>query len=332
MAAAAEVDSFFRHEPLWDELLGNLQSSGVAVLDNVSEDLADIHRHGFQVANDALNHIQCVRAKRDVDVTSCVPWIHPGADSAHATGYHPSNDLMSGMSRYNTNREGFVFSDNSLFDVEGISDFQPAMKLFFNSLHAIANCVLQSMDRHLNLPTGWLQDNLGPTNEHSQWHIKRYVAHRNETTDTTVLLPVHTDPSLFSIVVHNRPGKNHGAMGLEYQHKGAWIPVPWHGHQVATIFVGSVWSYLTGGKWPAAMHRVIQVKDRKYEQFFLGPNAQTQRMAATLFVRPRRTALLCVPPSPHLAGVLLKRQISFETWSAKVARNYEKKKNADASK
>jgi isopenicillin N synthase-like dioxygenase len=324
-------NSIFNRKSLWDEIVTDLQSSGVAIIEYLPFKVADIHRRGFAVARHALDHV-----RREGNIR-CVPWIDPGADSAHVTGYHPANDPKSGMSRYNAYREGFVFSDGNVFNVEGVPDFQPTAKAMFDSLHAIASCVLQAIDRKLELPSGWLQENLGPTCDHSQWHIKRYVVEESVATshaattvdDASVLLPMHTDPSLISVIVHDKLGKKSGAMGLEYHDRNhGWIPVGSHGHQVATIFVGSVLSYLTGGMWPSAKHRVVQVDETDNYDETLGQRLKL-RMAATLFVRPQTTAMLCVPPSPHLAHVSLKKQINFETWNARVARNYERKKKVD---
>jgi hypothetical protein len=50
-----------------------------------------------------------------------------------------------------------------------------------------------------------------------------------------------------------------------------------------------------------------------------------------LFVRPAGTALLQIPPSPKLEGISLKRQITFDTWNARVARNYQKDKQKNCA-
>jgi hypothetical protein len=205
-----------------------------------------------------------------------------------------------------------------------------------------------------------------------------------EEEEVQILLPMHTDPSLISVVIHDAPGgSNHdcgaGAMGLQYFDTKAkrWMEPDGHGHGVATILVGSVLSHLTGGVWPAARHRVVAAGRRPAGgrtaaepvdqgsmfrgESCCGPSGidddgvlpcsttgrpalrppERRRMAATLFVRPRRTAMLRVPlPSPVLLlkmkngadenGEVTARRakpdMTFENWVQRVAKNYERKK------
>eukprot|EP00957_Ditylum_brightwellii_P097124 7396824-Ditylum_brightwellii.AAC.1 len=74
----------------------------------------------------------------------------------------------------------------------------------------------------------WFQGKLGPTCTSSQWHVKQYVSppppplpplstqnginninsdddNNDNDKDKNVLLPIHTDPSLISIVIHDKP-------------------------------------------------------------------------------------------------------------------------------
>jgi len=178
-----------------------------------------------------------------------------------------------------------------------------------------------------------------------------------------IILPMHTDPSLISVVIHDNDrgrttkddddGGGGGALGLQYYHpkKRKWIEPDEHGHDVATIFVGSVLAYLTSGRFPGSKHRVIEIKDKQQQHL-------KQRMAATLFLRPQPSALLQVPlPSPWLLRQIeqeqeeksstnndrenssnssihvnktkkklssLKPPITFDAWLKRVARNYEK--------
>jgi isopenicillin N synthase-like dioxygenase len=83
------------------------------------------------------------------------------------------------------------------------------------------------------------------------------------------------------------------------------------GHLSATIFVGSVLSYMTGGTTRAAKHRVMYSSKENHGK----------RMASTLFVHPRGTARLVVPPSPRFEDVVLKKQTTFDAWSSRVSRN-----------
>lgn len=159
---------------------------------------------------------------------------------------------------------------------------------------------------------GWFQRNLGPTATASQWHMKRFVERtavkevpgpvETHPNDVGVLLPMHTDPSLISVVIHDNSGQQQdtdaysdydndgdgncngrdssntttskpnnefcGARGLQYYHppEKKWKEVEAHGHAVATIFVGSVLAYLTCGKYPAAKHRVIEDENSRERQ------------------------------------------------------------------
>lgn len=137
---------------------------------------------------------------------------------------------------------------------------------------------------------------------------------------------MHTDPSLISVVIHDSDDENDkneynttpsnersGALGLQYYHprEKQWMEPEAHGHSVATIFVGSVFAYLTAGHFPAAKHRVVEKIDcnrqhnrrprKQQEQQQSEFQLRKQRMAATLFVRPQPSALLQTPlPSPWL--------------------------------
>ena len=297
---ADALDSIAMH--VWDRVVLDLERQGGMAVLELPLKVARTHARAFQVAKSSLDspgHGGCET-------------IPPNADSAHVTGYH----APEGMSRYNTYREGFVFSDGNLDCNDAI--MASAMSDMFASLHGISQHVLSALERRWKLPQDWFETQLGPTENHSQWHVKRYVVPPHFEQD--VLLPSHTDPSLISVVVHDQPDKQKGAMGLQYQScsSGEWIEVPASGHAVATIFVGSVLSYITGGTAVAAKHRVL------VDQTDAG---ELQRMAATLFVRPRGTAVLQVPPSLQFAHVALKKQTDFGTWSARVSRNYMKGAN-----
>jgi isopenicillin N synthase-like dioxygenase len=239
------------------------------------------------------------------------------------------------------------------------------MESLFASMHdAIAVNVLRAVARNLGCQDkDWFQTNLGPTDGSSQWHVKRYVCptatdseknqnsecdDKGDVEEEIEWLPVHTDPSLISIVLHDVPGKREGAMGLQYQVpdpsisyendsnpkslKNIWVDVPWHGHAVATVFVGSVLSYITGNLYPGAKHRVVYRPSTT-----LNVDESEQRVAATLFVRPRGDCKLLVPPSPLFlteegdSSVRI-RNTTFDAWLERVSRNYMKgrKKNDKA--
>ena len=349
----------------WDGVANSLRTnSGVATIDFLPPDICSMHAACFETARRGLD---VAKRNRGDDTTSAViRKIGPNDDSAHATGYHCAGSDGSSMSRYNSYREGFVFSDGNIFDVDlGENDnerrqgqiiFQSDMETFFASMHdAIAVNVLRAIARNLGCQDeNWFQTKLGPTDESSQWHVKRYVCPTatdgenecSECNDNRDIeeeiewLPVHTDPSLISIVLHDVPGKREGAMGLQYQvpdpssssendsnpksKKKIWVDVPWHGHAVATVFVGSVLSYITGNLYPGAKHRVVYRPSKSIEE--------SERVAATLFVRPRGDCKLLVPPSPLFltaegdSSVRI-RNTTFDAWLARVSRNYMKGRN-----
>jgi isopenicillin N synthase-like dioxygenase len=297
----------------------DLERQGGYALVSLTERQQEVVSASFQSGNRAL---ESVRASFSVPC-KCIA---ASEDSAHATGYHPAASSNS-MSRYNAYREGFVFSDGATFGFPGDlnQDFEPAMKELQVCLHGIANQALAAIEHNLNLPEGWFQRTFHPQEDHSQWHLKRYVIDtprnaKNRDVQESVLLPQHTDPSLLSVVVLDQPGMQTNAMGLQlYQNipgldQRGWTELPFSGHAVAIIFVGSVLSYITGGKCQSAKHRVIHV------------DGVNERMAATFFLRPKGSAVLVVPPSRALEGVVLKRQFTFDAWSARVSRNYMKKK------
>ena len=293
-----------------DDLLTN---AGMAIVD-LSESSALVHESSLQVARTAFDSV------RDDD-DSQVRRIQPNDDSAHVTGFHPAS-ITEGMSRYNANRRGFVFSDGEMLRLENIPDFEEKMTKLHDSLQQIAQAVLTQMELHWELPTGWFQHNFGPTRDHSQWHVKDYVTPLAHDEDEW--LPMHTDPSLISILVHDAPGKQNGAMGLEFQAppcsdgEREWLEVPHHGHAVATVLVGSVLSYITGGLVSSCKHRV-RIPKSQVER-------PRRRTVATLFLRPRGNARLVVPPSPLFQNVILRRALSFNDWSARVSKNYMKKR------
>jgi len=290
------------------QVVEDLETQGGMAIVDLSEGIATLHKKNFETARRGFLSADTGGARR----------IQTDEDSAHVTGYHPASST-DGLSRYNTYRKGFIFSDGNMMEVDGVPDFNPDMSTLFTSLHSIALSVLKQMEIRWNLPQDWFQKDLGPTATSSQWHVKQYVPPENEEEEKW--LPLHTDPSLISIVIHDALGKKEGAMGLQYQapsekSEREWVDVPFHGHRVATVFVGSVLSYITGGRINSARHRVVVPSN----------GTENSRVVATLFVRPKGSASLLVPPSPLFKDVVLRKNNTFDMWSARVSRNYTKKK------
>lgn len=332
------------------------------------------HEECFQTARNSFDFaFETVREAQSVDNLP-FPIIGPETDSAYATGYHSagmdtqqdnSHIPTASMSRYNAYREGFIFSNGDMFNVEvnsptilnhtGVhSSFDESMSTLFHSMHDDIACpILVAIAKYLNLPDiHWFQATLGPTILHSQWHLKRFVhpvplpESYNELNkgEPVEWLPSHTDPSLISIVIHDSPDIVNGGLGLQYLHIPkttlldntsttpvktikVWKEIPRHGHGIATILVGSILSYITGHIFPSAKHRVIYSDDMSYTDH--------RRIAATLFVRPRGDALLVPPPSHRIVGLCnRKEQVIFSHWLKRVSRNYmnstkkNEKKNA----
>jgi isopenicillin N synthase-like dioxygenase len=308
---------------LWDQVVVDLlNQSGIAwvVLPTTSQ----IPQAAFGAAR---------RALASIDGESAVtPLIQPNSDSAHVTGYHPS---AGSLSRYNRHRRGFVWSDEAAsglkadaISIQDCPEFAPQMNALVILLHDIADRVLGALERHWSLPTGYFLQQFGlESRTSSQWHVKEFtksgetmgggdlVHPSSKRSDDYILLPVHTDPSLISIVMHDSPANvASGAQGLQYHHHGTWQPVPRGGPGVAVVLVGSVLDHVTGGALMAAKHRVVA-----HEQL------STTRLAATLFVRPAPHSVLSstlIPGAQQRPPT--KRTKTFAEWNARVARNYQK--------
>jgi len=210
--------------------------------------------------------------------------------------------------------------------------------------------------RRLELPDQYFDKEFGPTKNASQWHMKRYVldddsdeqnhnlddgnekkytlddgGERGQENIADVVLPVHTDPSLISVVIVDQVGSNEGGMGLEVYHPleqnnegGMYKEISHSGHDVAIIFVGSVLNYLTKGQiFSAAKHRVVNWIPSNNDS----SKDYKDRMAATLFVRPNGDSIMKTPPSPYLqSNESKKKPPTFSVWNQRVAKNYMKKK------
>jgi isopenicillin N synthase-like dioxygenase len=323
---------------VWDQVAKDLRTTGVATVD-LSQTAEDLHGRSFATARIALDAVQ--------ESPDCIVWIPVDADSAHATGFHSAGGANS-LSRYNAHREGFVVSDNDTLEMETVPAFRHSMTDLSKSLHTIANHTLEAIERQLDIHPGWFQENLGPTITSSQFHVKRYVVpvefdddhdepaasstsgdDKEHSSEPRILLPMHTDPSLISVVLHDAKGRNPSARGLQYycSDERRWIPVPFHGHGVAVLFVGSVLSYMTGNTiFPSIKHRVIHDQHQEKDDSSSLEEAR-RRVAATLFVRPQLPATLQVPPSCQLLEIAARKKpaVTFSTWIARVSKNYSKK-------
>jgi isopenicillin N synthase-like dioxygenase len=335
--------------PFFVEVLLDRAEYGEGDVSSISA--TEIHARAFQVARVALDQVLIKSGEANTANQATSMMIPPNADSAHATGFHAAG----GMSRYNSHREGIVFSDDctpysDVFEAstDDCRDFCKSMTAMFHSLHGIADNILKQLEKRLRLPTNWFQRHLGPTTTSSQWHMKRFVEIMDESsnpatvteTGQRILLPMHTDPSLISVVIHDvSPSINDdnsnddfapSSMGLQYYDakQSSWIEVENGGHNIATIFVGSVLTHLTAGRIPAVKHRVV-------ETIFRGPSSHRQRMAATLFVRPQLAArldpdLFLLSSEGGSAVTESKPVMTFGHWLKKVSKNYEKKKKKSA--
>jgi isopenicillin N synthase-like dioxygenase len=324
-------------------LVNDLLKRGVGIVE-LSEEQSVIPKSAFRVAKLAF-------ALSDPMKQVSFPQVDAN-DSAHATGYHGVGAMSA---RYNAFREGFVWSDGKSFDLSvpgreilsqieddknELAKFQEQIEALNELLHDVADRVMISIAQHLELSDSFFADTYGPDfRSCGQWHIKRFVApampsmtQPSEKTPTTIeWLPTHTDPSLISIVIHNRPTldtSNDDAMGLQYHDAkhAAWKEVSSHsGHNTAIVMAGSILQEITGGYFRACRHRVV------YHSLL----DNQQRMAATLFLRPAPQARLIVPPSSKLIGSISsyeqQKPRTFAEWSSRTARNYEKARNQQAS-
>ena len=174
-----------------------------------------------------------------------------------------------------------------------------------------------------------------------------------------VLLPVHTDPSLISLLVHDVPGVRPGGLGLEYL-RPRWPRGAGAGGSVAgrRSSSGGVSGEVSGGTEPTAEptgdrgaedewldvashgHGVVtvlvgSVLDRitgglypaaKHRVASTNPTGLGRRVAATFFFRPAPTAWLEKLPITALADRSV-NPIRFRDWLARVASKYERHRN-----
>lgn len=319
----------------FDQCAQALEANGYALLSlpQPGDIVASISK-AFATARCAMD---LVSERRDhPDECQVAPSIDHESDSASWTGYHCASSTHG---RYNEFREGFVFSNGEMFDVEiqnkkvdsdGGNDMQNKfgndMEDMFHVMHdVIADGILRAIERTLKLTHLYFQHALGPTNKSSQWHMKRYVIQSSllDQGSNDILLPVHTDPSLISVILLDRRDITTGGMGLQVfrPETSTWEEISHHGHAVAIIFVGSVLSHLAKGQsFPPAKHRVFR--------WWSNETFKCQRVAATLFVRPHGDAVMKPLASPLLQGEEnpAKNHLTFQQWNSRVARNYMKMK------
>lgn len=294
----------------FDEIAANLESCGVAFIDIHNE--ASFIDNFFTTSRAAMDVMKKGNVNNSEEATNEVEPQKDQKhtiDLGHFTGFHyagcDENHDKRLSSRYNEYREGFIFSDGELLNVslnEGgeqndIKDelyFQKTMEKMFDFLHeTVAAQTLRAIERRMDIAEegssfankNWLENNFGPTTSSCQWHVKRYIqlhderqsasAEENEERENngSEILPMHTDPSLISVIIHDRPGLNQGGFGLQVltkvenreanntekeksdsssmktiakpKNNTTWDDVPFHGHHVATILVGSVLSLIT---------------------------------------------------------------------------------------
>jgi isopenicillin N synthase-like dioxygenase len=318
-----------------------------------------------------------------------------------------SFDIQLPVSVDDDNNDSNNDNNNNSKKNEGPSFEESMDDLFEVMCNEVAKNTLKGIARYLNLDNeDWFENAYGPMDKSSQWHVKRYVEpstsinskegekkeaeaessrkgeksnydHDQEQKDKMEneeeeieWLPVHTDPSLISIIIHDAPGYNQNAMGLQYQcpittkengdknnnnnnsnndgsqkKQRVWKEVEAHGHSVATIFCGSVMSYITGGLFPSAKHRVIYTKsqmqtqkqndsDKYIDNNGGGLSSKKYRQAATLFLRPRGKSILTVPPCKILTErtVKIRKGLHFVDWLNRVSKNYQHKQKQQQQK
>eukprot|EP00980_Cylindrotheca_fusiformis_P030860 scaffold25535_cov117-Cylindrotheca_fusiformis.AAC.3 len=319
----------------------NFPDEGITQLPLTSRDSSTI-QNAFECASQAMDSL-------DADHGSIPHLIHPEHDSYSCTGYHPLGGSLS--SKYNKYREGFVFSNGELFDLEdhGVN-FKSSMQDTRSILHSLAMLAVADIEAKFGLEPGYIQRiyGLGASLEHfSQWHLKRYSS-TISSEDDNLALGVHTDPSILSVVVHDAPDVQPGGWGLQYSRKTKgppvesknpaptaieWKEVPYHGHGIATVMIGAAFARImqvgTNTKnnervvemrklFPPVRHRVVLQQ---------GQNMETRRrMTLTYFLRPSPSSILePLPPFMEHMVEAPKKQMSFGSWYKRVASRYNKK-------
>lgn len=332
-----------------EQIGARLHSTGVCQL-RLDPPQQAINKQGFELFKNAIAD----EARLE---PSCM--IPTGIDSSIASGYHKAG----GLSRYNSYRTGVVFSNGTILNLCSGDDgsFVQGMQSWIDSLCGMAAEVLLSIGEYSGMErhdaVSWVES-IGDLKNCSQWHVKRFVplnlkhsysgsssdcasiTKPSMVTDTgearAVLLPLHTDPSIISIVIHDRSGVEEGCLGLQFRdlQSGQYHELPSCGHLVATVLVGSLLEKISCGFFPASKHRVVapsldevlKVRDTSPES--LQPGGTFRRVVATFFFRPHdefELSPMCgtsVAKLPVRGGPFLR----YSEWKKKTANKYESKK------
>jgi len=150
----------------------SLRGCGVACV-RVDDSAAALHRACFDVAKDGMDH--CEELVRDDD-----PLV---LDDERGLRPRHRRPRAGWGSAYNQTREGFVFSDGATFGVPpddpiAANRFEAHCAAMHTSALALARGVLAALERDLGIPPGWFEENFGPIESNSQWHVKRYRPER----------------------------------------------------------------------------------------------------------------------------------------------------------
>jgi isopenicillin N synthase-like dioxygenase len=185
-------------------------------------------------------------------------------------GYHG----LGGLSKYNKDRSGFIFEDETVLDLldhgSGRESFVATVHKWRQAQHDLAAALLRRLAEQLGAPPAYFEAQLRFMGK-GQLHVKRFrgagdrKAAQEFASDLAegpiVRLLPHTDPSLLSIVLHDFDDSNglqEGALGLEVWHtgRGCYKPLPAAGWSVATVMAGDVLARICASA-VAPKHRVV---------------------------------------------------------------------------
>lgn len=338
---------------------------------HLTKDQIDVVCSAFECASSVLDDLTLLSSSSSssLDRRSCssstVPMLDDTCDSYSCTGYHPFGGSLS--SRYNKNREGFVFSNGELFSTTCTTKtrdtFESCMEKIRHELDAIALRFLTAIEEELHLPNRYFLQEFGLGAQsfvsYSQWHIKRYRP--DEDTFRPHLLPVHTDPSLLSVVVHDAPGIVEGGLGLEYATRSGgveeakWKEIPFHGHGIATIMIGAAFGRImhagnftstnskegSGSNDSAAIRKLYPPLRHRVRNIYNGSSStpthhNIYRMAITYFLRPAPASVLRPLPIFQENPLVQKnhsesRPMRFDDFYKRVSSRYRKSSNSSTS-
>jgi len=234
-------------------------------------------------------------------------------------GYH----TFGGLSKYNENRCGFIFENEDVLDLlrdeDEESPFVGTINHWRDSFHQLAHEILSRLANQLGL----YSETSDSSNDyfdrefnfvgHGQLHMKRC---RNSIEDPSnkVRLLAHTDPSLLSLVIHDRPSQQmlQGAMGLQVNHRERrqFESLACGGWKVVTVFAGDILGRISQQRIHAPLHRVVVTEENP-------------RLAATIFIQPELSAQL-----KNLDGETSKSNppMTYATWKERKYGKYFQKK------